>query len=152
MISFREPLPVVVRPLVRAARWRLWPLALSASLFTAACGDNNPTEPGKPVVQPEQMLPDGGTLSGLIVESLERVLPTLPEGGAREEVIAALGQLSVVLQTKSVSYVKVALASADASITRYESMLVDEPSSLAELGGVRLTLDAIAADLAVVGK
>lgn len=133
------------------ALWRLLPLAMCAMLATTGCGDTTgPTEPTKPVVKPEPLLPDRAMLSGLIVESLERVVPTLREGAAREDMTAALGQLSLVVETKTVTYVRVALNAADASVTRYESILVDESSALAELSGIRLILDLIASELAAL--
>src|SRR3990170_8896358 len=110
MTTARDPTRESARLDLRSgARWRLLPLAMSAMLATPGCdATTDPTEPTKPVVNPEPLLPEAGTLSALIVETLERVVPSLPEGAAREQMTAALRQLSLVVETKTLTHVRLA--------------------------------------------
>ena len=99
---------------------------------------------------PAPSLPDGGTLSTLLRDALGRAEPSLPDGEGREEMAAALGRLSLVVETKSVTEVKLAHAEAEAAIASFELVVEDEANAHAELGGIRLALGVIASEVAAV--
>jgi hypothetical protein len=136
-------------------RWVSLPLA--AMLMTlGACSDEvmeSATAPvdapaAAPAGPPEKGLTNATELALLLSDAQGRVLPALPDSPARDSMVAAIDKLAGALVASTVGPVGVALESARKSIDNYAPALEGNTGAQADLDAIRLTMNAIATQLA----
>lgn len=139
----------------RSSRHR-GPLALAAVVALSGCADiAGPTATSSESAADEFVLPlfsvqDAGLVGGLLADLTDRVLPALPDGSVREELVAAFEVLAMALGVAvspdgTVHDPKASLAAVDAAVTRYAAVVKDDPEATVELESLRLGLGFIQA-------
>ena len=136
-------------------RWVALPLA-AMMITLGACSDEvteNATAPKADVPElaptaPEKALTNASDLALLLSDAQSRVLPALPESAARDSMVTAIDKLAGALVASTTGPVAVALEAASKSIDRYAPALEGNIGAQADLDAIRLTMNAIATQLA----
>ena len=136
-------------------RWVALPLA--AMLMTlGACSDEvveNATAPEAEApaaapATPEKSLSNADELALLLSDAQGRLVPSLPEGENRDAMVTAIDKLAGALVSSTTGPISVALEAASKSIDHYAPALEGNSGAQADLDAIRLTMNAIATQLA----
>jgi hypothetical protein len=136
-------------------RWVALPLA-AMMMTLGACSDEVTEDATAPKVEapaavptaPEKALTNADDLALLLSDAQSRVLPALPESPARDSMVTAIDKLAGALISATTGPVAVALEAASKSIDRYAPALEGNTGAQADLDAIRLTMNAIATQLA----
>lgn len=124
---------------------------LTALLVLTACSDLVGPGPVPNEGTPPLMLRDAALLDVLMNDASERIVPALPEDAMREDLAAALRQLTANLQIGLAVPVRDALDHTRSATTRYAARFEDATTE-ADLAALRLAFDVVARHLAELGK
>ncbi len=136
-------------------RWACLPFAVMM-LMLGACSDEvveSATSPDEapvlaPAGPPEKALTNASDFAALLSDAQARVLPAMPDSPQRDSMVTAIDKLAGVLLSSTVGPVAVALEAASKSIDHYAPALEGNEGAQADLDAIRLTMNAIATQLA----
>lgn len=131
------------RAAARAARAAAVAVLALALLGVAACSDS--TAPNDPADLPREsvLLSDASGLHTLITEESERIIPTLRATSATDDLADKMRLLGDALRTAGTPAVRDALSNLDGALQMYEGMTRNDAVAAAELGALKLAVDAV---------
>ena len=131
-------------------------MPLIAAVFVIGCSDTvevSTESPGKPATpaQPQvssKLLTGAEEFRMLLLDAQQRVLPGLPDGAHRAEFVASLDVLAAALLKGPITPISAALGKVGKSMDDYVPALEGDSGAQADFDAIRLTIDAIARQVA----
>jgi hypothetical protein len=120
----------------------LVPVTFAAVFAVSACSDaTGPNSADDQVTAAASY--DGAMLSSLVANESGRILPTLHRNSNRNDIAASLQRLSAALRARADGQARVALAQFNDAVARFDAANEGDADGAADLGALRLAVDAV---------